>query len=114
MTPKALYCAIILSQLQTASVVSAFEKNVATGRDSKPNVSNNKLYCFVILETAEFKDRMANFVNTGYEDFSSLIAKLGIRLCVKDLKEVKKEIVETRMVAKELIELVKNIDIPEV
>ena len=72
---------------------------------------NNVLYCYVVLRTEEYKDRLAHLglANKNNIDFDKLINKLTITLDIKDKKEILNEIKQARAIPLGLKEVVKDI-----
>lgn len=106
-TTSVIYAAEILDPNLTKQVDTLFKNRLAAGKLNK--VEDSILYCYVILETKEYKGRMAHLGNTGKDDFSLVIEKLPISLNLDDLKEIKKEICERKAISIALRELVKDI-----
>ena len=107
-TEELVYVAEILNKEQALLINNLYEKRDRAGTLTK--VKDNQLYCFVILTTEEFKDRMAHFHqpehNEGDLNFGGILCSLNTR----DLKDIKSEILKGP-VPKELQELVKNINV---
>lgn len=103
-TEDKIYTAQILTPADTEKVNRLFNLREASNR---PTISS--LYCFVILQTADFKDRAAHLQNTGNVAFTNLIEKLPVALDVEDLKNIKLEITRKSTISIELKELVKEI-----
>jgi len=82
------YAARILEVNESKIINGLYEKRVASNSVLEKNI----LYCYVKLETAQFKGRIAHFKNTGQDDFRLLIEKLSYSLDAKDKKQIKDEI----------------------
>ena len=104
-THEITYAAKVLNLDDTKSVLRLYEIRNA-GNSEK---INNVLYSFVILNTPEFKNRMAHLNNTdqnGHHDGYEVINTLNS----KDLKEIKEEIInKSSAVPLKLKELMKDI-----
>lgn len=105
-TEDKIYAAQILTSVDTEKVDKLFKIREAT---NKP--TNLTIYCYVILQTADFKDRAAHLHNTGNATFTNLIEKLPIALDLKDLKNIKMEITKKNTISIELKELVQDIQL---
>lgn len=76
-------------------------------------VADHSIYCFVMLTTTEFKDRMTHLAKPPLDhDFGSQFTfdRIG-QLNNDDLREIKQTIMTTGHVPIELKELVQNIEI---
>ena len=105
-TDDIFYTAKILNKTDTHEV-----KKIADSRAHKLPVKS-PVYCFVMLDTQEFTERMAHLFNTDKNDVNVYIDKY-CTLCSKDLQAIKKEILDDEtMVPRQLKELVKDIEIP--
>lgn len=105
-TEDKIYAAQILTSVDTEKVDKLFKIREAT---NKP--TNLTIYCYVILQTADFKDRAAHLHNTGNATFTNLIEKLPIALDLEDLKNIKMEITKKNTISIELKELVQDIQL---
>lgn len=105
-TEDRIYVAQILTPVDTERVDKLFKIREAT---NKP--TNLTIYCYVILQTADFKDRAAHLHNTGNVTFTSFIEKLPTALNLEDLKNIKMEIVKKNTISIELKELVQDIQL---
>lgn len=105
-TEDRIYAAQVLTPEDTEKVNRLFNIREASNR---PTIST--LYCFVILQTADFKDRAAHLQNTGNISFTNLIEKLSVSLDIEDLKNIKMEIVRKNTISIELKELVQDIQL---
>lgn len=107
-TEEIIYLARILNSSEGDTINSLYLKKLSGGAMSKVRVADSPLYCFVILTTEEFKNRMAHLHKSGY-DFGpfSPMECMG-RLNEKDLKEIKETII-SGPVPLELKDLVKGI-----
>ncbi|MDO8486508.1 MAG: hypothetical protein Q7S77_02330 [Candidatus Staskawiczbacteria bacterium] len=105
-TEDKIYTAQILTPVDTEKVDKLFKMREAT---NKP--TNLTIYCYVILQTADFKDRAALLHNTGNVIFTNLIEKLPIFLGLEDLKNIKMEITKKNTISIELKELVQDIQL---
>ncbi len=103
-TEDRIYAAQILTPIDTEKVNKLFNLREAVNRQTI-----STLYCFVILQTADFKNRAAHLQNTGNMTFTNLTEKLSIVLDVADLKNIKLEITRKNTISIELKELVKDI-----
>lgn len=105
-TEERIYAAQILTPVDTKRVDKLFRLREAS---NKP--TNLTIYCYVILQTADFKNRAAHLQNTGNEDFANLIEKLPIALDLEDLKNIKMEIMKKNTISIELRERVQDIQL---
>lgn len=105
-TEERIYAAQILAPVDTEKVDKLFKIREAT---NKP--TNLTIYCYVILQTTDFKDRAAHLHNTGNVTFIDLIEKLPIALDLEDLKNIKMEIMKKNTISIELKERVRDIQL---
>lgn len=105
-TEKIIYLAKILNSHEAKRVNNLCAKRQSDGQLAK--VENSPLYCFVILSTDNFKDRMAHLGSTGHDFISNLVMDIIGRLNGDDLREIKKTII-TGPVPTELKELVRDL-----
>ncbi len=105
-TADIFYTARILNKSDTHEV-----KTMADRAAKKGNIQN-ALYCFVMLDTEEFRDRMAHLHNPDRNDVNAFMEKY-CTLESKDLLALKKEILdENTLVPRQLKDLVRDIEIP--
>ena len=109
-TEEVLYAAQILNPEISGRIDKVYQSKIYNGKLTKV-LEGNILYCYVILQTEEFKDRMAHFATTGKDGFSPLLEKLPLQLNKEDLKAIKAEIVEKNAIPLALKELVKSIPV---
>jgi hypothetical protein len=108
-TEEITYTAKILNQEHTVQVKNLYDAKIKNNSISK--VKNNVLYSFVILDTEQFKGRMAHFKDTDKNGLDSSFDTIG-SLNKKDLSEIKEEILnQYSAVPLKLKELVKDISI---
>lgn len=105
-TEERIYTAQILTPEDTKRVDRLFKLREASNRPT-----NLTIYCYVILQTADFKNRAAHLHNTGNVVFISPIEKLPIVLNIEDLKNIKSEIMRKNTISIELKELVRDIQL---
>lgn len=79
-------------------------------RKNKTNTSNF-LLCYIILTTDELKDRAAFFAKPELDNYMSIFKKLSITLNIDDLKDLKKEILDTRATPIGLKEIIQKTEI---
>ncbi len=109
-TEEILYAAQILGVNESQQIDGQFKKRIAQGKDSK--FQQWSLYCYVMLQTQEFKQRMAHMNRTGKDDFGLVIEKLPLVLAPVDIKCLKEEILKAGSpLPIELKEIVNEIDI---
>lgn len=106
-TQDITYAAEILNPQSSSRVDGLYQKKLANGTIDKSE--QNILYCYVILQTKEFKDRAAHFAKTGKDGFNSYIDKLTNTLDTKDLQSIIDEISTKNVIPEELKELIKSI-----
>ncbi len=99
-----LYAALILTKTETDRVTRLYDKKLAANK-----VKSHPVFCFVMLETQEFKDRCASL---GKPEMDIIIAltKQNVLIDSKDLKQIKEEIMRGNVPLK-LKELVKDIEL---
>ncbi len=104
-----IYAAEILSKESTEKINTLYEIKEKKGHMHK--VSDNVLYCFVMLETQDFKDRMAHFKSTA-NDNGDIVLDIHCSLDSSDLKAMKIEIMsKTSAVPIKLKKIVQELDI---
>lgn len=103
-TEDRIYTAQILSPTETSKIDRLFRL-----RQSQNRPTNLTLYCYVILQTNEFKNRAAHLLNTGNIYHSDYFTKLQIELQTKDLKAIQEEILKKSTISTQLKELIKDI-----
>ncbi len=105
-TEDVFYTAKILNKEDTSKV-----ENQAN-RPSRIQIKS-PLYCFVMLDTEEFKERMAHLHNTDKNEVNIYSDKY-CSLNKKDLNALKAEILDPEtLVPRQLKESIKDIEIPE-
>lgn len=112
-----IFLAKIDEILYTAEILNKeFSQNINRLYELKQKNPRNNcdiiLYCFVILSTEEFKDRMVHFNKVARDEDS--LAFNSIRqniLCEDDLKDIKQEITTSNHIPQELKDLVRKMDI---
>lgn len=105
-TEDRIYAAQILTPVDTEKVDRLFKQREATNRPTYQTI-----YCYVILQTADFKDRAAHLYNTGNISTTNLIEKLPFALNAADLKNIKAEIMKKNTISIELKERVQDIQL---
>ena len=107
-TEEIFYTSQILAEKETKQINDLFEKRCRG--QNRERLKRHPLYCYVILKTEEFKNRMAHFKNTGQDELG-LIDKTGNTLNEEDLREIKKEIINPNSpLPRELKQLVATLD----
>lgn len=105
-TEEIIYLAKILSRSEAERINNLCARRQSDGQINR--VDNSPLYCFVILSTDEFRDKMAHLGKTDHGfNLDSYMDSIG-RLNKIDLRAIKKTI-SSGPVPIELKELVKNI-----
>ncbi len=107
-TEEIIYLAKVLNNNDAARINNLCAKRQSDGQASK--VENAPIYCFVILSTDGFKDRMAHCGQPGHDFNSGIIMDSVSRLNETDLKEIQHTI-NIGPVPLELKELIKNIEL---
>jgi hypothetical protein len=106
-----VHTAKILSKEDSNLILSAHDKKALVGR---PEKRGNVLYCYVVLSTSEFKDRLAHLLHydkRGIEpSFESFIDRMG-RLGAQDIVDLKNEIMTASVVTGQLREHVKQLQV---
>lgn len=105
-TEEITYAARILSIEETKKIDSLANLK-ASQYSKKDTINTNILYCYVILKTREFQDRMAHF-NNSQKSFPTFIKSTSI-LSMNDKKQIKQEIITKKAIIIELKELVQKI-----
>ncbi len=107
-TAEVLYAAQILDEERTKVI-----KDLDNLRASKPDAQkyrSNPLYCYVVLSTEEFKDRMAHFGVPTQDGI--IIDKTGLVLNKEDIRALQRDICDPGApVANELKQLVNDLAI---
>jgi len=106
-TADITYAAKILNPEHTDQVMRLYQTRVKS--NPKVNYKSNVLYSFVVLDTPEFKDRMAHFKDTDKNGLAESIEVIG-KLNKTDLKGIREEILhQDSAVPMKLKELLKDI-----
>lgn len=107
-TEDIVYAAQILDEQKTNNVNRLYELKSRTER-----CEDRILFCFVILKTEEFKNRMVHFKNTARgEDKINFDELKENVLNSDDLREIKEEIVRSGSpIPLELKEMIKKFDV---
>jgi len=108
-TGDILYAAQILDVEKTRQI-----KRLDDHRARRPDANRfeNILYCYVMLSTEEFKDRMAHFGDPTLDGI--VIDKTGVALNTEDMRTLKNDLCDPRtLVAGELKQLVRDLVIPQ-
>lgn len=105
-TDLVTYAAEILDTETSQKLIKLWESRLYSGKE---NILKISLYSFVKLDTSEFKDRCAHLHKTGRNNNEIFFEKLNIQIDKKDIKEIQKEILESKFVPVELKNLVKDI-----
>lgn len=109
-TAEVVYAAEILSIDNTSKLERAYASRMA--RPDKHQVLENIIYCYVILETDEVKDRAAHFLNAQKDEVQFGFDSLFCSLNDHDKKQIKEEILRKDTAIPGLLrELVNNIEI---
>jgi len=102
-TDEVVYAVQILDSEISQNIFQMSEREARKGRGM-----DNILYCFVLLDTAEFKGRMAHFANSAKDHDISF--DIYSRLDDEDIQKLKDEILSRdTLVPMGLIELIKQI-----
>lgn len=112
-TDEIVYLAKILNREEGNKINQLYLKRLGGGAMTNIKVADHAIYCFVMLTTTEFKDRMTHLAKPPLgHDFGSqfMFDRIG-QLNTNDLKEIKQTIMTTGHVPIELKELVENIEI---
>lgn len=109
-TEEIIYLARILNLEDGDKINKLYLLRQSAGIMTKPQILNSPLYCFVILTTDNFKDRMAHFHQPGHDFGPEMNFDIIGRLNSQDLKEIKQTIM-TGPVPIELKELVNKIEV---
>jgi len=91
-TDEIVYAGQILDKAKTRKIDDLCEKRFRGNIDSR--IKNLPLYCYVMLYTDEFKDRMAFLGKTGEDEFDYTFDLTGQTLNEQDIFEIKKEIID--------------------
>ncbi|MBU0578420.1 hypothetical protein KKE34_01025 [Patescibacteria group bacterium] len=109
LSEKVIHVARVLDLIETQKIEERVERLIQQGKDDF--LKTNVLFAYVKLQTKELKNRACHLHNTGKDDLSMYFSPLPISLSNKDLKGIKKEILERKTVSTTLQELVKDIEI---
>lgn len=93
-TLEIIYAAEILDQVKSRLLVKTYEQSVSKSKD----ISQITYFCFVILETGEFKDRVATMHKPGHDPFyvsSNILTSLN----EKDKNALRLEILKPKSAA---------------
>src|SRR3989344_9097378 len=108
-TDEALYAAKILNNFETKAVSDLYEKRTRDPRNSN-RIENHRLFCFVVLRTEDFRERVASLGKTDNPSISVEILKTSLNK--EDLKGIYEMIVNpTSPVSRPLKQLVADIQI---
>ena len=107
-TDKVTYAAWILPKQETSELEKLSNK-ISSDPIKKQRLKEDPFYCYVVLQTKEFKERAAHCGKSANEPMK-LDSLIDIKLDKKDLLSIKKEIMEGP-VNSELKDLVKDIEI---
>lgn len=103
-TADVVYAARILNTDEGRQILGLMEKLSA----NRSRITN-PLFCFVVLDTEDFKDRLAHFAKTGKDELGISIEKIG-KLNATDLAKIKEEIKKDNTIMPTLLkELVADI-----
>ena len=109
-TEDLTYAAKILNDDAAKQIDGLYNKKACRGQMT-PVVEGNILYCFVILQTKEVKDKMAHFQQTKQDSTNLIGDKLPITLNKDDLKLIKAEIMTRSAIPNGLKEAVKDLPV---
>lgn len=102
------YCALILPTKESKHLHRSLESRLSR---ADIEVTRNPSYCYVILTTEDFSERMAHLKNSGKNAFSLTVNPLNKSIDKKDLQEIKKQILEHQSIPQGLRSIVKDINI---
>lgn len=104
-----MYAAKILNDVFT-ELIAKRHQQIDGDRSRRSRLSDNPLFCFVILTTPEYKDRMASLAKPGSNAGIDITAT-GSKLNETDLKELLDTIKDAVTLPRQLKESVKTIRI---
>lgn len=110
-TEDIIYLANILDKEITKQLKQREESLIS---QSGPNIErklNSLVFCYIMLETEEFKGKAAHFGKPGYDNSLNLINKLAVRLSKEDIANLRNAVIQ-RPPNVELKELVEQITLP--
>lgn len=103
------YAAKIISKIHTKILSREYERAVAR---SKARTERMPLYCFVELQTREFKDRAAHLHHSQKNSYSEIPKPLAIKLTDEDKKAIRDIIITKKSpVPGQLKKLVKKLEL---
>jgi hypothetical protein len=108
-TEDIIYVAQILSPIDSDKVRRMCEVKLKQAKNSIL-LKNNPLYCYVVLRTEEFKERLAHFHQSQKNETDLIVEEVVCTLNKDDLKDIKEEIL-AGAVPLELKGLIKDIDL---
>ncbi|MFA6228205.1 MAG: hypothetical protein WC668_03380 [Patescibacteria group bacterium] len=85
------FAARILNTFNTNQIVE-LDNRKAMGHGAN-RTNSNPLYCYVILQTDEYKNQAAHFKDSQYDSGRLMFEKTG-SLCAEDQQEIKKKIID--------------------
>jgi len=104
-----IYAALIVDKKFSKILIDRFYNLQKDHRND--NKLKTELYCFVVLKTDEYLDRVAHLKETAHESEYIRPNPTGIKLCYDDLAAMKDEILGNSTVPKGLKTRIKEIDI---
>ena len=72
-TENIIYAAEILSTEKTEKINTLLQKRISSSKDGI--IEDCILYCYVVLQTEQFKNRCAHFAHSGKDDFKFIFDK---------------------------------------
>jgi len=109
-TDDLTYAAKILNDEFAKKIEGLYNKKESLGQMSSV-IESNILYCYVILQTKEVKNKMAHFQQTTKDSTDLICDKLPIALNKADLKRIKEEIMTRIAIHTGLKDAVKDIEV---
>ncbi|MCH7758955.1 hypothetical protein IID20_01195 [Patescibacteria group bacterium] len=110
-TENIIYAAQILDKVNTKKIHELYKLKSRNTIDAQ-KCEHKPLFCYVLLSTEEFKERMTHLYKPEKDESSIFFDKIGTVLNTKDLQDIKEQIIYPNSpVALELKEIVSKLDI---
>ena len=86
------FAAKILDMKSTRQIVDLDNRRAMKYNSGKSD--GNSLYCYVILQTDEYRDQATHFGKSQYGSGQLIFEKIGCSLCVEDKQAIKNKILD--------------------
>jgi len=98
-TEEAIFAAKILDHVQSRYLDNKFNSAATKGVQRASLAEASPMYCYVLLQTQEYKERAAHYGNSGKDDLSGVFTRCNA-LCDEDVALLKREIADSGAPAK--------------